>query len=156
MDFLTFGISMKINHMKLRLLLTTFCLLGIGIFSHAQDKKKTTKPVVENGPDAIPITVTSTKKAHKKPPPPPPPPPKVEVVKFAPPKIVKDGDKVPPPPPPKVDLTHYKAPQPKPEVQYDKNGKRLPPPPPPPSKPAKNKAEKPVAPDAPPAADQRG
>jgi hypothetical protein len=173
MDFLTFGISIKINHMKLRLLLTTFCLLGIGIFSHAQDKKKTTKPIVEDGPDAIPITVTSTKKAHKKPPPPPPkaevqydkngkqlppppPPPKVEVVKFAPPRIVKDGDKVPPPPPPKVDLTHYKAPQPKPEVQYDKNGKRLPPPPPPPSKPAKNKAEKPVAPDAPPAADQRG
>jgi len=72
MDFLTFGISVKTNHMKLRLLLTTFCLLGIGIFSHAQDKKKTTKPVVENGPDAIPVTVTSTKKSHKPPPPPPP------------------------------------------------------------------------------------
>jgi len=96
--------------MKLKLSLLLFCLLGIGIFSHAQDKKKIPpKPVVENGDDAIPVTVTSTKKAHKIPPPPPPPritkngkplvPPKVEAAKFAPPKIVKDGIKPPPPPP---------------------------------------------------------
>ena len=100
MDFLTFGISVKTTIMKLRLSLLLFCLLGIGVFSHAQDKKKVpAKPVVEEGTDAIPVTVKSTKKAHKLKPP-PPPPLKPEVTKFTPPKIVKDG-KTPPPPPPK-------------------------------------------------------
>jgi hypothetical protein len=116
----------KTPHMKLRLPLILFCLLGAGLFAHSQNKKKTNKPTVENGLDAIPVTVQSHKKAHhrkpppppqivrdKMPPPPPPlpdkdgkplPPPKVEITKFAPPKIVKD--KMPPPPPP---AKHTKA-----------------------------------------------
>ncbi len=94
--------------MKLRLTLILFCLLGVGLFARSQDKKKPqTKPTVENGADAIPVTVQSTKKAHRKPPPPQPPllikygkpspPPKVEFLKLTPPKIVKDAPKPPPP-----------------------------------------------------------
>ncbi len=93
--------------MKLRLSLLVFCLLGIGVFSHAQDSKKTpppppppakpAKPAVIMGDDAIPVTVKSSKKGHWKV---PPPPPKVEAVRFTPPKIVKDIEKAPPPPPP--------------------------------------------------------
>ncbi len=128
---------LRINYdMKLKLSLLLFCLLGIGVFSNAQDKKKNTaKPKVENGADAIPVVVKSNKKAHKVPPPPPPPvvardrkplpPPKVEVVKFTPPKIVKDAEKPLPPPPP-------------------------------PAKPAKAKTGKPVTPDMPPMPDDRG
>ena len=43
-------------------------LFGMGIFAIAQKPaaKTSTKPTVENGADAIPITVTSTKKAKKK------------------------------------------------------------------------------------------
>ena len=91
--------------MKLRLSLLLFCLLGIGFFSHSQDSKKTpppppspakpAKPIILNGEDAIPVIVKSSKKAHWKA---PPPPPKVEAVKFTPPKIVKDVEKVPAPP----------------------------------------------------------
>ena len=109
MDFITFRISLKTNHMKLRLSLLLFCLLGIGVFSHSQETKKVlppppppakpAKPTVLNGPDAIPITVKSSKKVHWKIP--PPPPPKVEAVKFTPPKIVRDVEKAPPPPPAK-------------------------------------------------------
>jgi hypothetical protein len=95
--------------MKLRFTLLLFCLFCIGIFSQAQQKPPIPpKPKVENGPDAIPVTVTSHKKA-KKPLPPPPPPPKAEAVKFTPPKIVKDAEKAPVPPtktekPPKVPI----------------------------------------------------
>lgn len=100
----------KITYMKLRLTLILFCLLGIGLFAKAQDKKKNqSKPTVENGADAIPVIVKSNKKArHPKPPPPPPmivkdgkvaAPPKVEVIKFVPPKMRKDVEKAPPPPP---------------------------------------------------------
>lgn len=97
--------------MKLKLSLLLFCLLGIGIFSHAQDKKKTpAKPIVENGPDAIPVTVVSKKKAHKSPP--PPPPPKAEITKFAAPKVLKNGDKLPPPPPPPAKLRKVKTEKP--------------------------------------------
>jgi len=112
-------------YMKLRLSLLLFCLLGIGVFSHAQNSKKAPAkpPTVENGPDAIPVTVTSSKKAHKQLPP-PPPPPKVEVTRFTPPKIVKNGEKLPPPPPP-------------------------------PHRPAKVKTAKPPKPDAPPPADEK-
>lgn len=86
--------------MKLKLSLLLFCLLGIGIFSHAQDKKKIPpKPIVENGDDAIPVTVTSTKKAHRIPSPPPPPPKVIKAPKSIPPKMVNDGIKPPPPPP---------------------------------------------------------
>ena len=95
--------------MKLRLTLILFCLLCVGIFARPQHKKKvTSKPRVENGLDAIPVTVKSNKKSHRKPPPPPPPLfdkdgkplplPKVEAVKFGLPKIKKDGKKPPPPP----------------------------------------------------------
>ncbi len=131
--------------MKLKLSLLIFCLLGIGIFSHAQDKKKlqNKKPTVENGDDAIPVTVTSTKKAHRLPPPPPRPlgkdgrplpPHKIDVVKFAPPKIVKDKPAPPPPilakggkplPPPKADVVKFAPPK----IVKDK------PAPPPPPKP---------------------
>ena len=156
MDFLTFGICVKTAFMKLRLTLVLFCLLGIGAFSHAQTKKKEPKPMVEEGADAIPVTVRSTK--HRKS---PPPPPKMERVRFAPPKIVKDGKMAPPPPP---------EPPAKAEIQFDKDGKQLPPPPPPPKvekvrfappkivkdAPAHSTKEKPVKPDAPPAADFKG
>lgn len=104
-------------YMKLRLSLLLFCLLGIGVLSHAQKPPKApAKPTVENGPDAIPVTVTSSKKAHKQLPP-PPPPPKVEVTKFTPPKIVKNGEKLPPPPPPPLRPAKVKtATPPKPDA----------------------------------------
>ncbi len=41
-------------------------LFGIGIFAIAQKQPPKEKPTIENGRDAIPITVTSTKKAKKK------------------------------------------------------------------------------------------
>ena len=90
--------------MKLRLSLLLFSLFGIGLFSHSQENKKLpppppakpVKPTVLIGPDAIPVTVKSSKKPHWKIP--PPPPPKVEAVKFTPPKIVKDIEKAPAPP----------------------------------------------------------
>lgn len=108
--------------MKLRLSLLLFCLLGIGIFSHAQQPKKTpAKPTVENGPDAIPVTVTSSKKAHRKL---PPPPPKVEVTKFTAPRIVKNGEKLPPPPPPPLRPAKVKtAKPPKPDAPPLAGGK---------------------------------
>ncbi|MES2329487.1 MAG: hypothetical protein V4539_07790 [Bacteroidota bacterium] len=128
--------------MKLRLALVLFCLLGIGVFSHAQSKKEVPKPPVIVD---IPVTVKSSK--HRKPPP-PPKPPKGEKVKFAPPRIVKDKQNAPPPPPPlkpggvkfappKIvkDKQNVPPPPPKPSgvkpgVQLDQNGKRIPPPPP--------------------------
>jgi len=108
-----------------------FCLLGIGLFARSQNTKKAqTKPTLENGADAIAVTVQSTKKSHRKPQPPPPPllikdgkplpPLKVEVLKFSSPKIVKDAPK-----------------------------------PPPPHKPAKTIPLKPLTPDTPPPADNR-
>ena len=134
MDFLTFGIFVKTDIMKLKLSLLLFCLMGIGVFSHAQNKPKAPKPTIVTEPEEIPVIVKSHKKATKlKPPPPPPlivrdgkpsPPPKVEVVKFTPPKIVKDAEKPIPPPPP-------------------------------PAKPVKTKSDKPAQPDAPPPADLR-
>ncbi len=71
-------------------------LFGIGLFAIAQKPaaKSSTKPTVENGADAIPITVTSTKKAKKK-----KEPTKIEVTKYDPSKTSKE--KAPPPPPPK-------------------------------------------------------
>ena len=95
MEFITFGILFKTIIMKLRILLFTFCLLGIGLFSKAQTKQTTkpsAKPTIENGADAIPVVVSGTRKKK--------PAPKVEVTKFTPPVIVKDGDKKAPPPPP--------------------------------------------------------
>jgi len=50
------------------------------------------------------VIVSANAQSEKKEPPPPPPKPKDEVVKFTPPKIVKDEEvqvKAPPPPPPK-------------------------------------------------------
>ncbi len=121
MDFITFGISIKTFIMKLKFFLLLFCLLGIGVFSHAQDKKKASKPTIVNEPEDIPVSVRSTKKVkHLKPPPPPPmfdkegkplPPPKVERVKFAPPKIVKDKPNLPPPPPPAKPKTTASQPE---------------------------------------------
>ena len=51
------------------------------------------------------VIVSANAQSEKKEPPPPPPKPKDEVVKFTPPKIVKDEEvqvKAPPPPPPKI------------------------------------------------------
>lgn len=109
----------KKNAMNLRLALTAVCLFGIGLFSKAQlDNSKVnnqkSKPVVENGPDAIPVTVKSSPKKKKT---------TEEVTKFTPPVIVKDGDKKAPPPPPP-------PPPPKKAVT-----KELPAPPPPPKAP---------------------
>ncbi|MEN9684765.1 MAG: hypothetical protein RLZZ28_551 [Bacteroidota bacterium] len=87
--------------MKLKLSLLVFALFCIGIFSHAQEKPKVpaSPPKVQNGADAIPVTVTSTKKPQKPPPPPPPKPSKSEEARSTPPKIEK-VEKLPPPPPP--------------------------------------------------------
>ena len=49
------------------------------------------------------VIVSANTQSEKKEPPPPPPKPKDEIVKFTPPKIVKDEEvqvKIPPPPPP--------------------------------------------------------
>jgi hypothetical protein len=93
--------------MKLRLSLILFCLLCIGMFARSQDRKKASpKPTVENGADAIPVIVTSTKKAHSKPPPPPP-------------KAVKD---VPKPPPLPVNPVKPTASQPIPPTPPKKTG----------------------------------
>ncbi len=129
--------------MKLRLTLVLFCLLGIGIFSHAQNKKKTSKPIIVNSPDEIPVTMISSTKHHKPPPPPARPdidplsPPKVKVAHFKPPVIVKDEKRVPPPPP-KVEKVRFAPPK----IVKDA--------------PTHASKEKPVKPDAPPAADFRG
>ena len=66
--FYTVRHLMKNAVMKLKLTLLLFCLFGVGIFSHAQDNKKaqSTRPKVESGPDAIPVVVTSSKKAAAK------------------------------------------------------------------------------------------
>ncbi len=85
--------------MNLRISLIAFFLFGIGIFANAQEKEKSkikiqnTKPIVENGADLIPVTVTGSNKKNK-----PKPPKAPEPVKFTPPVIVKNGDKAPPPP----------------------------------------------------------
>ena len=99
MEIITFSILVKIKIMNLRLLLIAFFLFGIGIFANTQVKKNATnlssKPIIENGADAIPVTVTSSTKKNKPKPPKPP-----ERVKFNPPVIVKDRHKNNPPPPP--------------------------------------------------------
>jgi outer membrane biosynthesis protein TonB len=118
MEIITFSILAKTKNMNLRISLIAFFLIGIGIFANAQDKKQhpaQAKPAVENGADAIPVTVTSSNKKNK-----PKPPKAPEPVKFTPPVIVKNADKAPPPPPP-------------PSHQKKKMGE-LPPPPPPPQK----------------------
>ena len=59
------------------------------------------------------VIVSANAQSEKKEPPPPPPKPKDEVVKFAPPKIVKDEEvqvKAPPPPPPKITIDEPKEP----------------------------------------------
>ncbi len=107
MEFITFGILFKTIIMKLRILLITFCLLGVGLFSKAQAKQTTkpsAKPTIENGADAIPVVVSSKRKKKSA--------PKVEVTKFTPPVIVKDGDKKAPPPPPKKEPTKTPPPPP--------------------------------------------
>lgn len=89
--------------MKLRLSLLLYFLLGIGMFSHAQDKPKTPPkpPKVENGPDALPVVVKSHKKGYKLAPP-PPPPRVIDVTKRTPPKEVSKPAPPPPAHPPKV------------------------------------------------------
>lgn len=108
--------------MNLRLALTAVCLFGIGLFSKAQ----TSKPKVENGPDAIPVTVKSTPRKKTT---------STEVTKFTAPVIVKDGDKKapppPPPPPPKRAVTKELPAPPPPPKQAVKKDLPAPPPPPP-------------------------
>jgi hypothetical protein len=82
--------------MKLKIYLLLLFLMGIGLFSFSQTPSKKEKPTIENGPDALPVTVKSSRKAKKK----AASKPQVEVTKFTPPKIVKDRS-VPPPPPPR-------------------------------------------------------
>jgi hypothetical protein len=135
MEIITFSIIAKTKIMNLRLLLIAFFLLGIGIFANAQEKKSThssTKPTVENGADAIPVTVTSSSKKNK-----PKPPKAPEPVKFTPPVLVKDGDKKAPPPPPPPPLEKQKKsgalpPPPAPPLAKKNPSGDLPAPPPPP------------------------
>ena len=146
MDFITFGIPLKTTRMKLKLALTIFCLLGIGLFAHSQDAPK--KQSSQKG------TGTDTHAQPKKyepvddtlPPPPPPPPPtamrKNESLRIK---------ALPPPPPP-------------PLVPTGKNGKTLPAPkaamikepssPPPPPPPTRSNAV-PVTPETPPMEPER-
>ena len=51
--------------MKLKLTLLLFCLFGVGIFAHTQENNKaqSTKSKAENGTDAIPVVVSSSKKS---------------------------------------------------------------------------------------------
>jgi hypothetical protein len=108
MEIITFSILAKTKIMNQRLLMIAFFLFGIGIFANAQENKSTqssTKPTVENGADAIPVTVTSSTKKNK-----PKLPKAPEPVKFTPPVIVKDGDKKAPPPPPPPPLAKQKKP----------------------------------------------
>ena len=84
--------------MSVRLTLLLFCLFGIGLFARSQDKKHIAKPKIENGPDAIPVTVKSHKKSHHKPPPPPPPSMMDKKSKPMPPPKIKDVPKPPLPP----------------------------------------------------------
>lgn len=109
--------------MKLRLSLLLYFLLGIGMFSHAQDKPQAPArpPKVENGPDAIPVVVKSHKKGWKVPP--PPAPPKVAVMaKPGAPKHLKNSAPTPPPP-----LAHPRKPKgekpPKPDAPPLPDGK---------------------------------
>jgi hypothetical protein len=135
MEIITFSILAKTKIMNLRLLLIAFFLFGIGIFANAQEKKSThssTKPTVENGADAIPVTVTSSSKKNK-----PKPPKAPEPVKFTPPEIVKDVDKKAPPPPPPPPLAKQKKsgalpPPPAPPLAKKNPSGDLPAPPPPP------------------------
>jgi hypothetical protein len=80
--------------MRLKIYLLFMLLLGMGIFAIAQKQPSKEKPTVENGRDAIPVTVTSTKKAKKK-----ADPKKIETTKKEPSKSVKE--KTPPTPLPK-------------------------------------------------------
>lgn len=80
--------------MRLKIYLLTMLLFGMGIFAKAQKQPSKEKPTVENGSEAIPVTVTSTKKAKKK-----KEPSKVEVTKYDPSKSAKE--KAPPPTPKK-------------------------------------------------------
>jgi hypothetical protein len=144
--------------MKLKMALTLLCLFGIGLFARSQSSKKT-KPQVENGPDAIPVTVHSNKHPHVKPPPPPPmfgkdgkplPPPTVVLKHYHEPKNQhdKNGNPLPPPPPPPpVDKNGKPSPPPKIEIEKSKPVEM---PPPPPAKPVKSKIPAPVTPDTPP------
>lgn len=77
--------------MKLRFGLILYFLLGIGALGNSQPKKPAASKV-ENGPDAIPVTVTASRKKPKAPPPPP--------VKLQPPTGKQHTGKMPPPPPP--------------------------------------------------------
>ena len=133
--------------MKLRLSFLLFSLLGIGLFSKAQDKEKVqNKSKVENVHPEIPVTVTGTKKStHRKPPPPPKiekegkPLPPTEVTKFTPPKIVKDPKAPPSPPPPPVRKGNIVKPLPPTKLElppsvpaFEGRVGKIPPPPPPP------------------------
>ena len=56
------------------------------------------------------VIVSANAQSEKKEPSPPPPKPKDEIVKFTPPKIVKDEEvqvKAPPPPPPKITIDEH-------------------------------------------------
>lgn len=142
MDFLTFSVSIQTTDMKLRLTLLSFCLFGVGIFSHAQQKSKE----AASKPQAI---KQYDKDGNLLPPPPPPPPRPAGKARM------NAGHDVPPPPPPP------KEPRP-----GTKQAPDLPPPPPPPierkehrskshtQKPEEPK-QKPIDPSAPPAPDVR-
>lgn len=110
-----------------------FCSLFLtGIFSHAQETKKAPPKVVRDKDNEV-------KEVRKD-------PPKIEVVKFTPPKVVKDGEvkeypkmkvseQAPPPPPPQMsrkgkDVKEY------PKVKVSQQA-----PPPPPTMPREGKVK---------------
>ncbi len=125
--------------MLLRTYLLLLCLFGIGIFGEAQTKKAANPPVKTKEKAAVeevnemPISVTSSKKAHV--PPKPPPAPK------------KSRQPVPPPPIKKA------APlPPKPAAKPQPKTLAKPPAPPSASYPVPGKKNHPKVPDAPPPA----
>lgn len=110
--------------MKLKLTLLAFCLLGIGIFSQAQDAKTAPPKPKFRAPKDAPRDQDGNLL-------PPPPPPKVDLKHFKAPKggaADKNGNFVDPPPPPPLAKPPAKA-----EEEFDKYGNPVPPPPPPPA-----------------------
>lgn len=90
------------------------CLLGVGLFTQAQDKsvkpRKADKVELADGKDALPVTVKSNKKSKV---PQPPPPSPVE----APPTVIRKPEQpAPQPPPEKIKVNKHIPPPAKPKA----------------------------------------
>jgi hypothetical protein len=131
----------KPANMKLKLTLLSFCLFGIGLFSHAQaDKSMPAKAKFK-----APLHAEKQYDKDGNLIPPPPPPPKIDIKHFKAPKGAprdKDRNLLPPPPP---SIARDDNTPPPPPRAMDKNDV---PPPPPPAIDRKNKGLKAKGPKA--------